>query len=775
MNKRRALRVVVAAVAAAAALAVIDASAQYCPVATTYFGTNYFGGCTVGSCWAPYPFTGSTSVSGSYPSTNYACATTAPITGQLENTLNTYDNNGNLTTVKDPLTHQTANTFDALNRLLTVLDPNSGTTSYAYDTANNLTQVTDPNGTVTSYTYSGLNDLIQLVSADTGTTTTTYDAAGNLLTKTDARGAVATYTYDVLNRVTQVVYSKTGNPNETHAFTYDSGTNAKGRLSQVVDPAATTAWTYNSQGRVASKTQTVGSVVASLTYGYNSAGQLTSVTTPSGQVIAYTYTNNRVSAVTVNGTSLITGAATEPFGPLAVWYWGNGLKMWRDYDNDGRLITWEFRNGSSILRKDQSFDVASRITAIADPDNPPASQAYQYDVLDRLTVAQTGNPITHTQQFTYDSVGNRQNATLDGSSANLYYNGSNRLQAMIGTVSAGYLNGATALAYTYNNANRLVQIQSNGTIIASYAVSALGQRVSKTVSGVTTFFVYDEQGHLLGEYDGSGNLIQETMWLEDLPVATLRPTGGSGNPTPTNTYYVHADHLGSPRDVTRPSDNALMWQWDNVDPFGANAANTNPAGQGTFTYNVRFPGQYYDVEVGTNYNYYRDYDPAVGRYEQSDPLGLGGGLNTYGYTSDSPLGTVDSLGLVSTAGAGVLPVPTPIQIPRVRPLPVCWTNVLGAFVCGWTIGTIIYPIIEPGLSKLIDDVCRSNPDCQKATPWQLGRAGISNEHAFKTEWGAIPNSRFDICACKDGSIVIKGVGQCGNAGPTIETDARWLR
>ena len=110
----------------------------------------------------------------------------------------------------------------------------------------------------------------------------------------------------------------------------------------------------------------------------------------------------------------------------------------------------------------------------------------------------------------------------------------------------------------------------------------------------------------------TGNLVQETVWLDDLPVATLRPTGAGGTPTPIDLYYVHADHLGSPRAVTRPSDNALMWRWDNIDPFGANAANENPAGQGTFKYALRFPGQYYDAETGTHYNYFRDYDPAMG-------------------------------------------------------------------------------------------------------------------------------------------------------------------
>jgi RHS repeat-associated protein len=392
-----------------------------------------------------------------------------------------------------------------------------------------------------------------------------------------------------------------------------------------------------------------------VSYGYNSAAQLNTLTTPSGQQIGYSYTNNRVSGITINGQTLLYGATTEPFGPVALWFWGNGLKMWRDYDTDGRLITWEFRNGTAVLRKDQSFDLASHIVGISDAVNPSASQTYQYDALDRLIVAQTGNPVTHTQQFVYDEIGNRQNATIDGNAVDLFYGTTNNhLQTISGAVSANYLNGATALTFTYNNANRLVMIQISGTTLATYGVNALGQRVSKTVSGITTRFVYDEQGHLLGEYDGNGNLIQETVWLENLPVATLRPTGAPGNPTPIAFYYVHADHLGSPRAVTRPGDNVLMWQWDNLDPFGANAANETPSGQGVFKYGLRFPGQYYDGETGTNYNYHRDYDPSIGRYEQSDPIGLWGGTNTYIYAVADPIRHSDPSGL-DTAGCDAIP------------------------------------------------------------------------------------------------------------------------
>jgi RHS repeat-associated protein len=576
-----------------------------------------------------------------------------------------YDGNGNVTSASDPLSHATANSYDALNRLTQVLDPAGGTTQYAYDGAHNLTQATDPRGLATAYTYDGLNNPTKLVSPDTGTTTSTYDAAGNLLTKVDARGATASYTVDALNRVTAIVYSKGGTPDEPHAFTDDTGANAKGRLTQLVDPAATTKWTYTAHGRVASKTQVTGSVSRSLTYGYNAAGQLATVTTPSGQQIEYTYLNNRLVGVTVNGATLAAGIVSTPFGPVGAWQWGNGLYTFRYYDTDGRLNGWEFRNGATVLRNDLSFDTASRITAVANPITPAAAGGYQYDALDRLTVAQQGNPVTRTQQFSYDALGSRASFNLDGAAATLYY-GSNthQLQSMVGVVSPTYLGGATSLTYTYNNANRLAEVKSSGATLATYAINGLGQRVRKDVGLITTVFVYDEQGRILGEYDGTGQLIQETVWLDDLPIATLRPTG-TGTPTPIAVHYVHADHLGSPRAVTRPADNQLLWQWDNTDPFGNNAANENPAGLGTFRYNLRFPGQYYDAETGTHYNYFRDYDPAVGRYEQSDPIGLRGGLNTYAYVGSFPIGDSDAEGLQR-----VLPGPVPLPIPGpIAPIP----------------------------------------------------------------------------------------------------------
>jgi len=130
---------------------------------------------------------------------------------------------------------------------------------------------------------------------------------------------------------------------------------------------------------------------------------------------------------------------------------------------------------------------------------------------------------------------------------------------------------------------------------------------------------------------------REYVYLGDMPVAAFL----SGSPIP---HYIHVDHLNTPRLVANAAQQTV-WRWDQQEPFGANLPDENPSGLGTFEFPLRFPGQYFDRETNVHYNYYRDYDPAIGRYVQSDPLGLVAGLNTYAYVKSDPLARMDPSGL----------------------------------------------------------------------------------------------------------------------------------
>ena len=105
-------------------------------------------------------------------------------------------------------------------------------------------------------------------------------------------------------------------------------------------------------------------------------------------------------------------------------------------------------------------------------------------------------------------------------------------------------------------------------------------------------------------------------------------------------HFVHVDHLNTPRLISDATGNAV-WKWDQQEPFGVNVADENPSGAGVFEFPVRFPGQYFDKETNLAYNAERDYSAEIGRYIQSDPLGLIGGSNTYAYANLSPLMYID--------------------------------------------------------------------------------------------------------------------------------------
>ncbi|WP_131668266.1 RHS repeat domain-containing protein [Psychrobacter pygoscelis] len=171
----------------------------------------------------------------------------------------------------------------------------------------------------------------------------------------------------------------------------------------------------------------------------------------------------------------------------------------------------------------------------------------------------------------------------------------------------------------------------------------IGQRIQKNSGNsvsAKTYFSYDEQGLLIGEYGVNGEAIREYVYLGGQPIAML------SSEQPDEVLQIHSDHLGTPRAVSN-ANNEILWRMEG-DQFG----DVQPSVE-QVKLPLRHAGQYADDETGLFYNYYRFYDPKTGRNVTSDPIGLDGGMNTYGYVGGSPLSAIDPYGLSKQFGLGL--------------------------------------------------------------------------------------------------------------------------
>jgi RHS repeat-associated protein len=178
----------------------------------------------------------------------------------------------------------------------------------------------------------------------------------------------------------------------------------------------------------------------------------------------------------------------------------------------------------------------------------------------------------------------------------------------------------------------------------------------KSVQKAGMSYVYDEDGTLIADTLTGG---ATTTWGQSARYIYL-PTASGPMPVAaiygTKHYAIQSDHLNTPRRLIQ-SDGQVAWQWA-YSAFGdeqpaiaknrfANVALNQAFGSTTVpavTFNLRYPGQYFDQESNLHYNYHRSYSAVTGRYTQSDPIGLDGGWNRFGYANQNPMSYADPLG-----------------------------------------------------------------------------------------------------------------------------------
>ncbi|MGK2860260.1 MAG: RHS repeat-associated core domain-containing protein, partial [Thermoanaerobaculia bacterium] len=572
--------------------------------------------------------------------------------------------------------------YDAAGNLATVQDENHPlpNTRYEYDDEANLIRVTDPNGNVTSYLYDDFGQMLRQTSAVTGDTKYEYDAAGNLARTVDARGAVTTRSYDVLGRVTLSLTTGEGS-SETITWGYDAGIFGIGRMTSMTDGLGTVSYTYDRRGLLLTETRPLEGVSYVTKYAYDANGNRTKVTYPSARAVetAYDYAGRPVTAsgkVGNKSTSYVTAASYLPFGPMTSMTSGNGLVKTMTYDTRYRLDRLTL---GTVANYDYGYDNAGNLTSIADLAGAAYNRSYGYDDLSRLTSA-TGP--WGTGNYGYDAMGSMTSYQIGTRTGTFSYAGTTpKLTSVFeggATVPVQYdaagneLTGTRANGpglpseqrwYTPRNALHLVYLSASGTKSRPCIV---GQSCPNAPSADTYYeFGYDGRGVRTIERRRAGSTLTtkhyayspelsflgvkspgrngtgiEAIWFAGAPIAQ-EVWGTHGQ-----TKWTFTDHLGTPLLQTN-SSKAVVWRAE-YEPYG----NVWVMRNGTKDDQpLRFAGQVrlFDGATGTEerYNVFRWYRSGWGRYTQSDPIGLKGGIDLFQYAESAPTRLGDRLGLVA--------------------------------------------------------------------------------------------------------------------------------
>lgn len=534
----------------------------------------------------------------------------------------TYRKDNRLSSSIDGYSRSTSYDYNANVELDDTTFRDGGISKIEYDANGRISGVRDALGQWTYYRRDGFGSAWQIVSPATGTTFYEYDIAGNQKKETDARGIVLNHEYDALGRIltTKIGSSQTA----IHEFEYD--TNRPGYLYRVTDEAGTHTFLRNQAGELTSRTDVLAGQSLTTTFTYDVHGRLYRIGHPSGLTATYTFDElGQVFGVTASGGGLSTSTVVSdvshyPWGPVRHFTFGNGEERSQTLDQDYES-SW-LMSGNYINRTYQR-DLNGNISGFD-------SRSFTYDNMDRLKThaGPDGN-----YEYNYDLNGNRGWHKRNGTTTNYNYNtAKTRLTSLSGGTSENRYydaNGNTTRIgnryFDHNDLNRLWRYRE-GSVTVTYTHNAFGERQMKQQGSTITRYVYSGPSLL---HERVGSTKRDYIYLGGEPIALVK------NGT---LYYIHNDHLGRPELVTN-SAKSVVWSSQN------NAFGNTPGTDLIGNLNIGFPGQYYDIESGTYYNYFRTYDSLTGRYLQSDPIGLNGGLNTYSYAYNNPINFIDPLGL----------------------------------------------------------------------------------------------------------------------------------
>ena len=515
--------------------------------------------------------------------------------------------------------------YDIMGRLTRMTLPDGRTIGYGYDGIGNVTSITPPGRDAYGFVYDNVDQVIAqtypaVIGGGTNQTDYQYNRARQITRMTRADGVEINYTYDAAGRLETAVL-----PRGSYTYTYGAET---GLLDSVASPDGITE-TYIYDNDLLTQVTWSGAIAGSVGYAYDAKGRLSTLTIE-GEDFTYAY-NEDDDLIQAGALTLTYDAVTGLRSGTTL----DTIEETFEYNEFAERTRHTVTAGMTTLYDVEYMrDKLGRITRKVETIQGSSSTFdYTYDLAGRLETVSEDTVLTAT--YTYDSNNNRLNngATYDAqdrliSQTGITYDHNAHGERIRRT------EGANITDYHYDAEGTLIGVMLPGGDQIDYLLDGSARRSARQVNDtVTEAWLYGDALEAVARLDGGNTVNQRYIYGDRANVPGYIKT-------PSETYKVVADHLGSVRLVIDASDGTVVQRID-YDAWGEITLNTNANFQ-PFAY----AGGHLDPDTQLTQFGFREYDGSTARWTRKDPIGFEGSYsNLFQYVSSDPINWVDPSGM----------------------------------------------------------------------------------------------------------------------------------